>query len=116
MNTRHLCLFLLLCVARCLIAAEPDESVRSDARNPVISHIPREHVSSNVIASVGYSRRRHILEVEFANGAVYRYLEVAPSVYRDLMNAESKARYYVANIKGNYPSVRVRPRVKDRND
>jgi hypothetical protein len=28
------------------------------------------------------------------------------------MAADSKARYYDANIKGNYPSVRVRPRVK----
>ncbi|HEY6070182.1 MAG TPA: KTSC domain-containing protein [Chthoniobacterales bacterium] len=116
MNTRLLYLLCLLCIARRLIAAEPDESVHSDARNPVISHIPRGRVSSNGIASVGYSKRRHILEIEFANGAVYRYLEVAPSVYRDLMNAESKARYYVANIKGNYPSVRVRPRAKDRND
>ncbi|HET9800761.1 MAG TPA: KTSC domain-containing protein [Chthoniobacterales bacterium] len=116
MNARGLCLFLVLFVASCLIAAPQDESVRSDARSPVISHIPRDRVPSNAIASIGYSKRRHILEIEFANGAVYRYLEVAPSVYRDLMNADSKARYYVANIKGNYPSVRVRPRVKDRND
>ncbi|PYK29172.1 MAG: KTSC domain-containing protein [Verrucomicrobia bacterium] len=78
--------------------------------------MPRESVSSSVISSVGYSKRRHILEIQFANGAVYRYLEVPPSVFHELMSAESKARFYVSNIKGNYPSVRVRPRVKDQDN
>src|SRR5258708_40343585 len=59
-------------------------------RTAVISHIPREKVVSNVIASIGYSKRRHILEIEFVNGAVYRYLEVAPSVYRELTSVDSK--------------------------
>jgi KTSC domain len=77
---------------------------------PIISHIPRQRVESTAIAGVGYSKRRHILEIKFANGAVYRYLDVSPSVYRDLMSAESKTRYYQAYIKGNYRSVRVRPR------
>jgi hypothetical protein len=69
-----------------------------------------QRVESTAIAGVGYSKRRHILEIKFANGAVYRYLDVSPSVYRDLMSAESKTRYYQAYIKGNYRSVRVRPR------
>jgi len=89
------------------------ESVRGDTHNPIISHIPHERVSSSAIASVGYSKRRHMLEVEFANGRVYRYLQVTPSVYREFMSADSKARYYDRNIKGNYPSVHVRPRRKD---
>ena len=116
MTAKFLLLFSLFCGSGSLIANPPDENVRSDARNPVISHIPRERVASNGIASIGYSKRRHILEIEFVNGAVYRYLEVAPSVYRDLMKAESKARYYVTNIKGSYQSVRVRPRLKDQRD
>jgi hypothetical protein len=78
--------------------------------------VPRKAVASKGIASIGYSKRLHILEIEFVNGAVYRYLEVAPSVYRDLMSADSKAAYYDRNIKGNYPSVRVRPRVKQETD
>jgi hypothetical protein len=53
------------------------------------------------------------LEIEFSNGGVYRYINVSPAVYRDLVAAESKARYYDANIKRNYRSMRVRPRVKD---
>ena len=50
------------------------------------------------------------MEIEFVNGAVYRYEQVAPTVHRELMAADSKARYYDAKIKGNYSSVRVRPR------
>jgi hypothetical protein len=75
---------------------------------PVVSHIKREAISSSALAAAGYSKRRHILEVEFVNGAVYRYLNVPPSVYRDLMSAVSKARYYDSNIKGNYTSFRLR--------
>jgi hypothetical protein len=94
-----------------LILASP---IRAKAESPTVtSHIPRDRIESTAIISVGYSKRRHILEIQFANGAVYRYLEVAPSVYRDLIATESKTRYYDANIKGNYRSMRVRPRVKD---
>jgi hypothetical protein len=76
--------------------------------NAISSHIPRQPVESSVLATVGYSKRRHILEIEFSNGAIYRYVDVAPSVYRDLISSESKARYYDTNIKGNYRSVRIR--------
>jgi hypothetical protein len=79
----------------------------------LLSHIPRQHVQSSGLAAVGYSKRRHILEIEFTNGTVYRYVDVPPSVYRELMSAESKTGYYALNIKRNYHSYRVRPRLKD---
>ncbi len=104
MRAKLICLVLLSC-GWCFLFANPRED------NAVTSHIPRTSVDSKVIASIGYSKRRHILEIEFGNGAVYRYLEVAPSVYREMMSVDSKTRYYDTNIKGNYPSVRVRPRV-----
>jgi hypothetical protein len=116
MRTKFVVFFLFAFARQLSIANSPEENIRSEARNPVISHIPRDRVASDVIASAGYSRRRHILEIEFVNGAVYRYLRVPPSVYQDLIQADSKARYYVTNIKGSYPSLRVRPRVKDQAD
>jgi hypothetical protein len=120
MSANSFYLLLLLSVSRLSIADslennKPSPVRQSDGLAPrtvVTSHIPRESVVSKGIASVGYSKRLHILEIEFVNGAVYRYLQVAPSVHRDLMAADSKARYYDRNIKGSYPSVRVRPRVK----
>ncbi len=121
MSANSFYLLLLLSVSRLSIAdslennmpvRQSDGLVPPQARTAVTSHIPHQSVVSKGIASIGYSKRLHILEIEFVNGAVYRYLQVAPSVHRDLMTADSKARYYDANIKGNYPSVRVRPRVK----
>jgi hypothetical protein len=81
---------------------------------PIVSHIPRQRVDSTAIARVGYSKHRHILEIEFANGAVYRCLDVPSSIYRDLLSAESKARFYDFNIKGKYRSVHVWPQIKDK--
>ena len=78
----------------------------------ITSRIPRQSVQSSAIAKVGYSKRRHILEIEFVNGAVYRYLDVPVMVYRDLMSAESKARFYDSNIRKHYRSVLVRQRQK----
>ncbi|HST30956.1 MAG TPA: KTSC domain-containing protein [Chthoniobacterales bacterium] len=101
MNAKFLALFLFLCAPR-LASALP----------VAISHIPRLPVASTGIRSIGYSKRLHILEIEFRNGAVYRYLEVTRSVYQALMTADSKARYYDKNVKGRYSSVKMRPRTK----
>ena len=110
MNAKALLLLLPICGLQIALAKSSGEN--NQARNPVISRIPHSRVTSTGIASIGYSKRRRILEIEFVNGAVYRYVEVAPNVYRDLMTADSKARYYDANVKGKYLSLRVRPRAR----
>jgi hypothetical protein len=76
----------------------------------MVSRISRQPVESSAIAKIGYSKHRHILEIEFLNGAVYRYLDVPATVNRDLMSAESKARYYDSNIRRHYRSVLIRSR------
>ena len=101
--------FAIPIVAASVVCADPSES-RSSI--PVISHIPRQPVQSTAIAKIGYSKPRHILEIEFLNGAVYRYLDVPPPVHRDLMSAESKTRFYDTNIRRHYWSVVIRPRDK----
>jgi hypothetical protein len=101
---------LVICI---LIAVAADVCADpSPTPVPITSHIPRQRVESTAIAAVGYSKRRHVLEIEFVNGAIYRYVDVPPTVHRDLMSAESKARFYDSNIKGHYRSVLVRPRQK----
>ena len=76
----------------------------------ITSHIARQPVHSQGLAAVGYSKRLRALEVEFVNGAVYRYSNVPPEIYRDLLGAPSKAQFYDANVRGHFPSVHVRPR------
>jgi hypothetical protein len=96
--------------APCLLIPNGDAAAQQE---PITSHIPRERVESNAISEIGYSKRRHWLEIKFASGSTYRYLDVPPSVYRDLMATDSKVGYYARYIKNNYQSVRVRPRVND---
>jgi hypothetical protein len=76
----------------------------------ISSRIARQPVHSRALASVGYSKRLHALEVEFVSGAVYRYSNVPPQVYRDLLSATSKAQFYDTNVRGHFPSVHVKPR------
>jgi hypothetical protein len=102
---------LIICISTAVAAAACAEP--SATPNHIISHIPRESVQSSAIAKVGYSKRRHILEIEFVNGAVYRYSDIPLSVHRDLMSAESKARFYDSNIRTHYRSVLIRPRKKE---
>jgi len=102
---------LIFCISTAVAAvawAEP-----SPTSNHIVSRIARQPVESTAIAKIGYSKRRHILEIEFANGAVYRYLDVPVTVYRDLMSSESKARFYDSNIRRHYRSVLIRSRQKE---
>ena len=68
----------------------------------------RRSVDSSVLRAVGYDADHQILEVEFGNGRVYRYLRVPELVYRRLMKAPSIGGYYNAEIRDHYASERIR--------
>lgn len=100
MVKRTCLLFLVLtCPLSIAISGEPSK---------ITSHIRREPLASTALATAGYSKRLHIMEVEFCNGAIYRYFGVPAAVYRDFQSAESKTRYYDWHIKGQYRSLRLR--------
>ena len=84
-------------------------SVRAESVG-IVSHIKRVPVDSSALAAVGYSKKLRALEIEFRNGAVYRYLDVTPETYEALLTARSKARFYDDNIRHKYRSLHVRPR------
>jgi len=75
----------------------------------VLSRIPRVRVQSSNVASVGYSRNLQVLEIEFTRGAVYRFLNVRPIVYRQLLAAQSKGHFIADYINGKYFFLRMRP-------
>ena len=50
------------------------------------------------------------MEIEFHSGAIYRYLGVPEDVFRRLLAAESKGRFFGANIRDKFRSERVKPR------
>ncbi|MEY2579641.1 MAG: hypothetical protein QOI49_2465 [Verrucomicrobiota bacterium] len=95
-----------------LFAATTLQADPAPAPDPVgiVSRIRRVPVESTALATVGYSKGLRALEIEFRNGAVYRYLDVAPDVYDALLQARSKARFYDENIRHKYRSLHVKPR------
>jgi hypothetical protein len=110
MRTAPTVILVVLCLfAHAAAGAPPDKEGRPEA---IVSHIPRVPVESTAIAAIGYSKRLRALEIEFINGAIYRYLEVPTTLYRALMAAKSRAQFYDRNVRGKYRSIHVQPRKK----
>lgn len=103
--------FLPIALAALLFAAATSGADRNNQAG-IVSHIRRVPIQSTALAAVGYSKRLRALEIEFRNGAIYRYLDVAPEVYDALLHAHSKARFYDDNIRHKYRSLHVRPRAE----
>ena len=61
--------------------------------------IHRVAVTSSAMRSVGCDASREVLEIEFPNGAVYRYYDVPPDVHHGLMAADSHGRYFHGHIR-----------------
>lgn len=85
----------------------------AEPEGTVPSRIQRTRVVSSNVASVGYSRSLHALEIEFVRGAVYRFLNVRAIVYRQLMAAQSKGHFIAEHLRGRYEFIRIRPRRSD---
>ena len=67
----------------------------------------RSHVNSSSVLSVGYDDEAHVLEVEFHNGHVYRYLDVPPAVHRLLLQARSIGEFVNTIVKPKFDVVRT---------
>jgi len=63
----------------------------------------REEVRSTAIRAIGYSESRHLLDIEFGSGDVYRYAEVPKSVFQALERAPSPGAYFNRFIRDLYP-------------
>jgi hypothetical protein len=63
----------------------------------------RVPVSSSNLCSIGYEADSQVLEVEFNGGRLYQYSGVPGGEFDGLMSADSKGKYFNANIKNRYP-------------
>lgn len=54
---------------------------------------------STLIANYGYDPEKHQLDIEFNRGGIYRYSEVPTQVFEGFLRAESKGKYFLANIR-----------------
>ena len=62
----------------------------------------RQTVKSSNIKSIGYKLNQKILEVEFISGSIYQYFNVPEKIFNELMQAKSKGKYFIGNIRKVY--------------
>lgn len=74
-------------------------AIISTENNSKIKRIP---VASSNIASVGYDKEAHILEIEFHHGAIYHYVDVPEKVYEELMSSPSLGAYFMNELKDKF--------------
>jgi hypothetical protein len=88
--------------ARILMRLKSSISVPIRGLEKRLSTVKRQKVVSSNLRSVGYDEAARVLEVEFQNGRVYRYLDVPREVYEELMSADSLGRYFNEYIRESY--------------
>jgi hypothetical protein len=59
-------------------------------------------VESTVLASVAYSQDQSLLEVEFCDGTLYRFFDVPPACFDQLMASDSKGAYFNRNVRNHF--------------
>ena len=69
--------------------------------------VQRYSVASSNLASVGYDPATQTLEIEFLSRSVYQYYNVPENIYRQLMAAGSKGKFFHQYIRNVYPYSRV---------
>ncbi|HEY0898524.1 MAG TPA: KTSC domain-containing protein [Sphingobacteriaceae bacterium] len=65
----------------------------------------RAYVKCSLFESVGYDLKKQVLEVQLKDPGkpVWRYRNIPMPVFRAMMWAASKGRYFVSKINGRYP-------------
>lgn len=66
-------------------------------------------LDSTSLSAARYQKKRSMLELEFCDGSIYRYLPVPEPRYEELLRAESKGRYFNLHIRKNFVWERIRP-------
>ena len=59
-------------------------------------------LDSKMFASVAYAPDKQILYLRFRTGELYRYFEFPAEDYQTFLNAESRGKYFLANIRDQF--------------
>jgi hypothetical protein len=65
--------------------------------------VQREPLQSSSLRSVGYDPDTQTLEVEFQQGEIYQYMGVPEFLYRGLVLASSKGKFFNRNVVDRFP-------------
>jgi hypothetical protein len=66
-------------------------------------------VESTLLASVSYDASQSILDLEFCDGAIYRYFTVPTTVFSQLLAAESKGSFFNRYIRNSFHFTCLKP-------
>jgi hypothetical protein len=64
-------------------------------------------VKSSLIFAIGYDEAQKELTVEFKKGGTYAYKPVPYPVYTAMQEAQSVGSFFLRNVKGQYPHLRL---------
>ncbi len=59
-------------------------------------------LDSKMLASVAYDPKKKILYLRFRTGDVYRYFDFPAQDYREFLDAASRGKYFLANIRDQF--------------
>jgi hypothetical protein len=59
-------------------------------------------LESTMLASAAYSPDRSLLDLEFRDGAFYRFFDVPAACFHQLMASDSKGGYFNRNIRNRF--------------
>ena len=60
---------------------------------------------STLIRSYGYDQAKLVMDIQFNDGSVFRYLRVPQDVLIEFVRATSKGKYFLEHIKHSYDYV-----------
>lgn len=63
--------------------------------------------NSSNIKKIGYQNDAKVLLVTFVSGSVYMYKDVPAEVFEDFVRAQSKGKFFHANIRGKYTTTKI---------
>jgi hypothetical protein len=64
-------------------------------------------LESKMFFSVAYDAKQRILYLRFRSGDVYRYLQFSEDEYQHFIDAESKGRHFLSQIRNCFPFERL---------
>lgn len=66
-------------------------------------------LESSLFRAARYSEGEQLLDLEFRNGAIYRYFGLPPDQYAEFMKADSHGAHFNRYIVGHFPEEQRRP-------
>ena len=66
-------------------------------------------LTSQTLVAAVYDSAQEKLQLDFCDGSRYVYYEVAPGLFRSLLDAPSKGRFFNQHIRGHLPFVKTLP-------